>query len=176
MQVTYGEASSWASVAWLSRLPIRSATNHRLPELAKTVLEVEVMWADAPLHLFVRHLADRRQEVTQPRDAEVQTILGLLPSIGSRCHLLVGDFNAVAPGDPVGEPPTGVVKTGEALPDASRGTLQHLLEAGYLDCYRVRHPRQPGFTYPAATPWLRLDLRVRSANHGQTPGLLRGRA
>jgi len=63
MQVVYGDANSPASVAWLSRLPIRSSSNHRLPELAKTLLEVEVMWAAAPVRLFVTHLADRREEV-----------------------------------------------------------------------------------------------------------------
>jgi endonuclease/exonuclease/phosphatase family metal-dependent hydrolase len=30
MQVVYGDANSPASVAWLSRLPIRSSSNHRL--------------------------------------------------------------------------------------------------------------------------------------------------
>jgi len=32
--VVYGEANSSTYVAWLSRLSIRSSTNHRLPELA----------------------------------------------------------------------------------------------------------------------------------------------
>jgi len=48
MDVMYGEANSPACVAWLSRLPIRSSTNHCLPELAETLLEVEVLWDDGP--------------------------------------------------------------------------------------------------------------------------------
>jgi len=39
MQVTYGDANSWASVGWLSRLPIRSRPITALPAVAKTVLE-----------------------------------------------------------------------------------------------------------------------------------------
>ncbi len=72
--VMYGEANSPACVAWFSRLPIRSSTNHRLPELAKTPLEVEVLWDDGPLRLCATHLADRFEEVTRPRQAEVQAI------------------------------------------------------------------------------------------------------
>ena len=46
MDVMYGEANSPACVAWLTRLPIRSSTNHRLHELAQTLLEVELVWSD----------------------------------------------------------------------------------------------------------------------------------
>jgi hypothetical protein len=42
MYVMYGEANSPACVARLSRLPLRSSTKHRLPELAKAPLEVAV--------------------------------------------------------------------------------------------------------------------------------------
>src|SRR5258707_9734176 len=89
MHVVYGEANCAASVAWLSQLPIQSSTNHRRPELSKTLLEVEVVWADAPVRLFVTHLADRRQEVTRPRPSEVQAILGVLSTVGAQPHLLV---------------------------------------------------------------------------------------
>ena len=110
------------------------------------------------------HLADRRQEVTHPHEAEVQAIASILRGARSEPHLLVGDFNAVARGDPVGDPPHGVVKTGDARPDAPRRALHYLREAGYVDCYRARHPRRPGYTYPAAGPWLRLDYAFASPN------------
>jgi len=167
MQVVYGDANSPASVAWLSRLPIRSSSNHRLPELAKTLLEVEVMWAAAPVRLFVTHLADRREEVAYPHEAEVQAILNVLCTDRSQPQLLVGDFNAIAHGDPVGDPAPEIVKTGDALPDAPRRTLQYLLDAGYVDCFRARHPRRPGFTYPARGPWLRLDYAFASPTMAQ---------
>jgi len=32
-----------------------------------------------------------------------------------------------------------------------------LLPAGYVDCYRERHPTTPGYTYKLPTPALRLD-------------------
>jgi endonuclease/exonuclease/phosphatase family metal-dependent hydrolase len=157
MAMVYGEANCPYAVAWLSRLPIRSSTNHRLPVLAKTLLEIAVDWDHRPLRLFATHLADRRQAITRPREDEMRAILGVLAAAGSQPHLLVGDLNAIRPGDPVGEPPGGEAKLGDALPDAPRRTIQSLLDAGYVDCYRAIRPRRPGYTYPSQAPWLRLD-------------------
>jgi endonuclease/exonuclease/phosphatase family metal-dependent hydrolase len=144
-------------VACLSRLPIVSSENHRLPALSKTLLGIQVDGNGGPLRLFATHLADRRQAVTRPREAEMHAILGVLSTAGSMPHLLVGDLNAVRPGDPVGEPPGGEAKVGDALPDSPRRTIGCLLDARYVDCYRAIHPRSPGYTYPARAPWLRLD-------------------
>ena len=43
------------------------------------------------------------------------------------------------------------------MPGAARQTIRLILDAGYVDCYRLRHPREPGYTYPSDAPWLRLD-------------------
>ncbi|MDQ6674247.1 MAG: endonuclease/exonuclease/phosphatase family protein [Chloroflexota bacterium] len=157
MAVVYGEANCPYAVAWLSRLPIHSSTNHRLPALAKTLLEIQVDGNAGRLRLFATHLADRRQALTRPREDEIRSILGVLGAAASVPHLLVGDLNAIRPGDAVGEPPDGEAKVGDALPDAPRRTIRQLLGAGYVDCYRTVHPRQPGYTYPSRAPWLRLD-------------------
>lgn len=155
MQLAFGEANCAYHVAWLSRPPIRRWENHRHAALAKTLLEIEVAWEGAPLRLFATHLASRH-EPPEPVD-EIPVILGLLGPLAAQPHLLAGDFNALRPGDPVGEPPPGVMKRGEARESAPRPALGHLVEAGYVDCYRARHPRAPGYTYPSDTPWLRLD-------------------
>src|SRR5689334_44628 len=44
MRLVYGEANSEFAIAWLSRLPIVQSQNHRLPILAKTLLEIVVEW------------------------------------------------------------------------------------------------------------------------------------
>lgn len=155
MQFAFGEANCACHVAWLSRLAIRSWANHRHAVLAKTLLEIEVAWEGAATHLFATHLASRH-EPPEPVD-EVPIILGLLAPFGSRPHLLVGDFNALRPGDPVGLPPAGVVPRGDALGDTPRRAIGQVLDAGYLDCYRALHPDTPGYTYPAVASWLRLD-------------------
>ena len=61
MELVFGEANCACHVAWLSRWPIRRATNHRHPALAKTLLEVEVACDGEPLHLFAAHLASRHE-------------------------------------------------------------------------------------------------------------------
>src|SRR6266511_1672164 len=106
MELIYGEANSPFAVAWLSRRPVVSSQNHKLPSLAKTLLEIEIAWDGAPLHLFATHLvAGRREEDGARRAAEARDILASLAKVAGRPHLLVGDFNAVHPGDSFGEPP-----------------------------------------------------------------------
>src|SRR5207244_8418505 len=100
------------------------------------------------LPLFATHLASRH-DYRQPPD-EVQAILDVLRplALAGLPHLLAGDFNALAPADPVGTPPPGMEKRGEAVEGAPRPAIRRILEAGYVDCYRALHPLQPGYTYP----------------------------
>jgi endonuclease/exonuclease/phosphatase family metal-dependent hydrolase len=160
MQLVFGEANNGIHVAWLSRLPIQRERNHRLVALAKTLLEIEVAWAGAPLRLFATHLASR-WDGRQPVD-EVPAILDVLRPLAGQPHLLVGDLNALRPGDPVGTPPHGQVKRGDALPGVERRAIRLILDAGYVDCYRSLHRETPGYTYPSDAPWLRLDYILAS--------------
>jgi exonuclease III len=61
----------------------------------------------------------------------------------------------------VGIPPPGTEPRGDAVPGARRVVLAPLLAAGYVDCYRTLHD-EPGYTYPADAPWLRLDYAFAS--------------
>jgi endonuclease/exonuclease/phosphatase family metal-dependent hydrolase len=155
MALTYGEANCPSAVAWLSRPPPANSNNHRLPALSKTLLEIEVVWERAPLHLFATHLGSR-WDVQQPVD-EVITILQVLSAAGGDLDVLVGDMNALRPGDHVGTPPAGEAKRGDAVDGAPRLAIGRILAAGYVDCFRRAHSRSRGFTYPARAPWLRLD-------------------
>lgn len=160
LRCVFGAANCGAHIAWLSRLPIRRAINHRHPGLAKTLLLIEVAWAGGALWLGATHLASRH-EPPAPVE-EVPILLARLAALADRPHLLVGDFNALHPDEPVGTPPPGVVPRGDALPGAPRRAIGRLLDAGYTDCFRAAHPHAPGFTYPTATPWLRLDYAFAS--------------
>jgi endonuclease/exonuclease/phosphatase family metal-dependent hydrolase len=146
MTVVYGEANSAFAVAWLSRLPVERAENHRLPQLAKTLLEIEV-----PGHrLYTTHLIHGRTEADGARRVEeVELILACLQA---PC-LLVGDFNAVHPGDAVGTPPPH-----EQAPTdfVARRPVQLLLESGFTDCYRAHHDDR-GWTYESSHLWFRPD-------------------
>ena len=145
MQVVYGEANSEFAVAWLSRVPVARAANHRLPQLEKTLLEIEV----DGLRLFATHLSAGRTRADEPRRiAEVEAILGRVGDV------LVGDFNAVHPDDEVGAPPPE-----EQAPTdfVSRRPVELVLEAGFTDCFRALNPGDRGWTYLASHPWARLD-------------------
>jgi exodeoxyribonuclease III len=152
MQLVYGEANSEWAVAWLTRLPLLRSTNHRLPVLAKTLVEVEVDWNGDPLVLFATHLVHGRHEAAaEVRLEEARAIVEVV----SQCeapHALVGDFNAVSPLDAIGVPPPE-----EALEFVARKPVEEILATGYVDCYRRLHD-EPGSTYLSWHPWARIDF------------------
>jgi len=153
MQLVYGEANSPFAVAWLSRLPIHSSRNHRLPLLHKTLLEIEIDWEGLPLRLFATHLvAGRTEEHGDRRTAETRAILDTLAQAAGRPHLLVGDFNAVHPADRFDLPPDW-----QPAAYIERRPIQHILDDGYVDCFRRLHSDRPGYTHAAAHPWVRID-------------------
>jgi exodeoxyribonuclease III len=163
MELIFGEANNGLDhVAWLSRLPVIRAENHRLPIFAKTLLELDLSWEGTPLALFATHLkAGRDRQKEQHRVAEIQAALTILQARGNQPHLLVGDLNALHPTD---QPNTAMYlatepwEQGDDLHDAyMRQAISLLLAAGYVDCYRELHPTAPGYTYKLPTPALRLD-------------------
>jgi len=156
MQLTVGPANNGYHVDWLSRLLVRRARNHNPPQLAKTLLEIEVEWSGTVVGLFATHLATSRWDGHGAVD-EIPAILDVLRRRADRPHLLVGDFNALHPADTSGTPPVGVEKREGARDGDPRPEIQTILDAGYVDCYRMLHPQSPGYTYPAHHPWLRLD-------------------
>lgn len=160
MHMVFGKANTRHHIAWLSRLPIQRHTNHRLPSLSKTLLEIEVVWNGEPLRLFATHLAGGRDAVHPAQ--EMPVILDVLRPLAGQPHLLVGDLNALAPDDHVGRPPQDFKLMKDAIDDDPREAMRRILKAGYLDCYRAVHPERPGYTFPADAPWLRFDYILAS--------------
>jgi len=158
MQLIFGEANSAFHVAWISRLPIVRWENHRLPELYKTLLEVELSWDGSPLCLFATHLhAGRWREDDERRAQEMHAILSVLREKADQFHLLTGDFNTVHPTDTPGSRPRPEDDV-PRLALSSRLVIPLLLEASYIDCYRTLHPNKPGYTFELPEPlWLRPD-------------------
>jgi endonuclease/exonuclease/phosphatase family metal-dependent hydrolase len=197
--------------ALLSRYPILSTRAHSTSVLTKQpLLEVCVEEPDGrPLTVFVAHLtADFSQgwAANLKRRREVAEILRIMAPHRGTNHLLLGDFNSIAPGERVKgsrflrymtnpdlyyhlasggtrglpnlnyvvPPRLGFVKpllvaaprsrALGALFDAfdplyaPRGGFDLLSKAGYVDCFRALHPREPGFTWPAALPAGRIDF------------------
>jgi endonuclease/exonuclease/phosphatase family metal-dependent hydrolase len=91
-------------IALLSRLPIIEAYAHERPGiLTKPVLEACIEEKDGrKLTVFVTHLAAAFSQGRGGggiRRREAQEILSIIASKRGTPHLLLGDFNAIAPGD-----------------------------------------------------------------------------
>ena len=198
--------------AILTSLPIVHTHIHKHPDLLnKPLIEVCVKEANGEhLTVFLTHLSaafDQRRGGDHLRQHEVREILSIMAPLHEQgiSHLLMGDFNSLAPGDPFkassllryvvsldrkrrsfhltdGHPHLNfvvpkplrflnpllrIIPRSEvlcALFDAAaslyvpRGSIHLLRKAGYVDCYRHRHPKEWGFTCPAAIPAGRIDF------------------
>ena len=197
-------------VALLSRLPILETrahylANRRISSLLEACIEEE---DGHKLLIYVTHLTAafyKSRGGDGQRRREVQDILHFAASKKATPHLVMGDFNAIAPGDRLqassllryllimdqkyrrnphrdpGHPNLNSVipkplrflypwmktisrnkflsalldKTGSLY--ASRRSIHLLRKAGYIDCFRVKNPNDPGFTCPAGSLAGRID-------------------
>ncbi len=209
MSGSYTQGEDWQT-ALLSRLPIvETHVYKRSDRLTHPLFEACIEEEDgSKLTVFVTHLAaafNRGRGGDGQRRREVQEILRIMASKRGTPHLLMGDFNAIAPGDHLKasallryliimdkqyrrnphedfEHPNldSVVpkplrflypllqtitrsKVLCALLDKSgslyarRGSINMLRKAGYIDCFRLKNPKDPGFTCPAASLAGRID-------------------
>jgi exodeoxyribonuclease-3 len=182
MHLIFGESDSIFRVAWLSRLPVSGVRNHQLPFLfqgplteftmQKTWLSLEVEWNGSPLHLYTTHLQARYpDEYEECRLREVEAILGEIQPIQGEPFLLVGDLNAFAPDDQVDFLPIGEDGFADRrlIGQGKRLAIARLQEAGLVDCYRVLHPTQAGYTSDARRgPSMRIDYCFASPGLAQS--------
>ena len=119
--------------------------------------------------MFGVHLSAVHAAWTEHR--RVMELRALLRSVARHqdgFHVLAGDFNTVAPGDPFdsGLLPMRV----RPLVWLSGGrirwrTVQTVLDAGYVDGFRQAHPDDPGHTLPTSHPHVRLDYVFVPSSH-----------
>jgi endonuclease/exonuclease/phosphatase family metal-dependent hydrolase len=122
---------------------------------------VEVVPAGEKVRVFGVHLSAVHAAWTEQRRVlELRELLKSVARHKDRFHVLTGDFNTVAPGDPfeVSRLPMRY----RPLMWLSGGsvrwrTIQTVLDAGYVDAFKARHPTEPGLTLPAGDPHIRLD-------------------
>jgi exodeoxyribonuclease-3 len=147
------------SLGYMSREPVVHASWHR-PRLSHHAY-IEVMPAGVPVRFFGVHLSAVHAAWTERR--RLYELRALLRSIADRregLHVLAGDFNTLAP---------GATLDVSRLPFRLRPfvwlsggrikwrTVQTVLDAGYVDAFRLKHVDDPGFTVPAGDPQVRLD-------------------
>jgi exodeoxyribonuclease-3 len=147
------------SVAFLSRVPIAHHAWHR-PRISRHAF-LEVQPQGSEFRIFGLHLSAVHAAWTEHRRAlELTALLRGIAAHQHGFHVLVGDFNTLAPGEllEIGRLPARL----RALVWLSGGrirsrTIRRVLDAGYVDAFRTLHPDAPGLTFPVWDPHVRLD-------------------
>ena len=178
--MTYWASRAKRSLAFMSRVPIVHFEWHR-PAVSRHAF-LEVVPLGREFRIFGVHLAAVFAAWTERRrEFELRALLRSIASRQHGFHALVGDFNTVAPGEllDLAALPRKVRTTMWLSGGRIRWrTIQLVLDAGYVDVFRTRHPDDPGLTLPTPRPQVRLDYsfvpasavdRVRACDVVRTP-------
>ncbi len=155
----YRAAHRGYSVAYLSRVPVRRHEWHRPRGSRRHFMEIEL--EGSGLVVFGIHLSAVHSFWTERRRMrELRSLLAWVEARSHGFHVMVGDFNTLAPGE---------LLDAQKLPPRLRAlvwlsggrvryhTIQILLAAGYTDAFRRLHPEDLGYTFPTWDPHVRLD-------------------
>lgn len=122
---------------------------------------LEIIPAGGEARVFGLHLSARFSKWDERRRArEIRALLDGIKRHQEGFHVLVGDFNTLAPGEAlnIDRMPAWIRAliwiSGRKL---QRETIQMMLDAGYNDGYRMLHPDVKGYTFPTWDPHVRLD-------------------
>ena len=147
------------SLAFMSRVPVAHHAWHK-PRVSRHAF-LEIVPATTTWRVFGVHLSAVHAAWTERRRVfELRALLRAIAAHQQGPHVLIGDFNTVAPGDllDIRRLPHRL----RALVWLSGGrirwkTIATVLSAGYVDGFRRLHPTDAGYTLPAPEPHVRLD-------------------
>jgi endonuclease/exonuclease/phosphatase family metal-dependent hydrolase len=169
MRPFFGEGNRQRRVALLSRLPVASFhSHHPYPPIWRNFVEAEVEYLPGKrLRLFGVHtMAGLALPLEAWRWWEARVILRQSGLVPDQPCLIGGDFNAIAPRDPVDRRSMPRWMQVMFLLQGNRIyrlSLRAYLQAGYIDSFRRLNPQSPGFTYPTPRPNARLDYLLVNA-------------
>jgi exodeoxyribonuclease-3 len=122
---------------------------------------LEIVPDNTDTRVFGLHLSARFSKWDERRRArEIRSLLEGIKRHQDGFHVLVGDFNTLAPGEALETKrmPAWIKAliwiSGRKL---QRETIQFVLDAGYSDGFRMLHPDQKGYTFPTWDHRVRLD-------------------
>ena len=122
---------------------------------------LEIVPVDSDVRVFGLHLSARFSKWDERRRArEIRALLEGIKRHQDGFHVLVGDFNTLAPGEilELDRMPAWIKAliwiSGRKL---QRETIQFMLDAGYSDGFRMLHADDKGYTFPTWDPHVRLD-------------------
>ncbi|GAB4323203.1 MAG: hypothetical protein Kow00117_11780 [Phototrophicales bacterium] len=146
------------SVAFMSHMPAAYQWHHfrwmRSPVL-------EILPKDTPLRIYGVHLfANLSALMEMLRVREIHHLIQLVRPYRHQPHVLIGDFNAIAPNDKIDLASyprwlRWIIYANGG--DAKRDALINLQMAGYADAFRQLHPDDNGWSLPTPIPNSRLD-------------------
>jgi len=158
--LTIRAAHAGRSIAYLSRVPVKHHEWHRPRGSRRHFMEIELEGSN--LVVFGIHLSAVHSFWTERRRMrELRSLLAWVEARRHGFHVMVGDFNTLAPGE---------LLDAQKLPPRLRAlvwlsggrvryhTIQILLAAGYADAFRRLHPEDLGYTFPTWDPHVRLDF------------------
>lgn len=167
MHHIWAQGSGDRHIATLSRFPILTWRLHKTPPLTQAVLETQIDLPAMPITIYNVHFLPY---LLLPFEIRRWQAAGkLLQIIGDRQpgpHLIMGDLNAIAPGDRVlqrNNPPRMRRLMALQLWLIFKLALPRLLKAGYTDCFRHLHPHADGFTWYPGNPTTRYDYILADA-------------
>ena len=156
------------STGFLSQVPVLQYGWRHPPRTRHALLEVAL--ADGLPRVFVLHLRAWFSNWSEQQRA--RELRGLLDGIREQLereenafafHVLAGDFNALAPSEPLDSSPMPAWIRGMIWlsgRDIARSTIEMMRADGYVDAWRTVHAdwtQEPGHTFPVWSPHVRLD-------------------
>lgn len=147
------------SLGFLTKIPVVHHAWHHPLNSRHSFLELSLDGVEC--RIFGLHLVAWFSKWTERKRAkEIRALLDGIREHQSGCHLIAGDFNALAPGEllEVRKMPRWIrAMVWLSGRDIARDTIQLMLDEGYIDAWRLLHPNQPGYTFPTWDPHVRLD-------------------
>jgi exodeoxyribonuclease-3 len=157
-EMRYWGARQGHSPAFVSRIPAVHFEWHHHGDMQRPFLEIKL--AESDLTIYNIHLRATHSNYTERgRMREVRALLDAIGPAKDRFHLLVGDFNTLAPGELLNMQKLPMRYRILAFLLGGRVTyraIKMIVDAGYFDSYRGLNS-DPGFTFPAWDPHVRLD-------------------
>lgn len=164
----YGSRRS-QSTGFMSRLPVASHAWH-LPRGARHPF-LELVLAESDMRLFALHLSAWFSKWSERRrHMEIRALLEGIKEHQHGFHMLLGDFNALAPGEilDVAHFPQWIrAMVWLSGRDIARDTIQTMLDAKYADVWRRLNDNDPGYTFPTWNPHVRLDYAFVPMAHAE---------
>lgn len=164
MHYIWERGSGDRHVATLSRYPIVAAHIYRTPPLTQAALVTRLALPETELTIYNVHLLPYLLLPFEVRRWQaVGKLLQVIRNAPPGPHLIVGDLNAIGPGDHVlhRRNPARMRRVMALQLNATfRFAVPRLLRAGYVDCYRTLHPREDGFTFLTGNPTTRYDYML----------------